>query len=98
MEASLDYFITPYSADIKYQTVGTFWENEEFANSIWAEAEPEVKLKFSIQGKDLQWREAVQEDQYRNGNVTKWMDGFQSGGQARDTWKGLKKLRILEDL
>ena len=43
-----------------------------------------MKLKFSIEGKDLQWREAVQEDQYRNGNVTKWVDGFQSGGEARD--------------
>ena len=66
--------------DIRYQTLGTLWENEEFANSIWPEADPEVKLKFSIAGKDLRWTEAVQKDNYRNGNVTKWIDGFKSGG------------------
>ena len=67
--------------DIRYKTFGVLWENREFANSIWPTADPDVLLDFSIEGKHLKWTEAAKKDNYRNANVTRWMDGFKSGGE-----------------
>ena len=69
------------------------WENREFANSIWPEADPDVFLDFSIEGKHLKWTEAVKKENYKNANVTRWMDGFKSGGERFSQY--FKKMEII---